>query len=112
MITGSNYMCNVHSLFVLDKEHHVSSYIAYFIAYHNIGVIGVESIKTLELQFFMCEMLQLTNVRDLDTNWAQNYKYHFSIFFLIFVWLLRLLLMCCQKSDIKLYKRYRDRQFL
>lgn len=36
MITGSSYMCNVHSLFVLDKEHHVSSYIAYFIAYHNI----------------------------------------------------------------------------
>lgn len=36
MITGSSYKCNVHSLFVLDKEHNVSSYIAYFIAYHNI----------------------------------------------------------------------------
>lgn len=33
-------------------------------------------------------MLQLTNVRDLDTNYAQNYKYHFSIF-LIFGWLFK-----------------------
>lgn len=35
-ITGSSYTCTVHSLFVLDKEHQVSSYIAYFIADHNI----------------------------------------------------------------------------